>query len=197
MAVSRVVHLTWPRTCMEKRSRRAGKSGGVSVCPRTCFATAPPSSLLRLTYLSTTVFMKASNSSTDSGRGSSRAGLGAGGGVGAADASGGDTMVWRRSGTLLGSSVEVAMSSRRDVAASSLCGQAMGQRRAWVIQGREERAPLNERGQVVHVVCSHGDGTAVTGRRRECWLLTTGKMRAFSCSTAPGWLPRARRGLLG
>jgi len=89
---------------------------------RTCCATIPPSSLLSFTYVSTDDARSVSNSSTDSGTGSAGGCFGGNGGVETAEASGGDTTDWPRAsaGTSLGSSVVVAMSSRRDVAASRL-----------------------------------------------------------------------------
>ena len=77
-------------------------------------------SLLSLVNRSTDVLRKLSKSSMDSGSSSA-----AGGGVAAAvgwgvDAAGGDNIVSFRAGTSFGSSVDVAMSSRREVAASSL-----------------------------------------------------------------------------
>lgn len=102
---------------------------------RTCSATNPPSWWLSFTYLSTEVFRKASNSSIDSGSGSATgsgsaaAGVvaleseAAGGGGGAAkEGFGGEGIAWLRTVASAGGSVEEAISSRREVAASSLDG---------------------------------------------------------------------------
>jgi hypothetical protein len=94
--------------------------------------------LLALANLRTVVLMKASNSSTDSGRGSAGAALGAeaGGGAGVAvagveevgvEADCGEATLWCRAGTPCGSSMlDVAMSSSREVAASSLAKKSAG-----------------------------------------------------------------------
>lgn len=142
---------------------------------RTCWATRPPSWLLSLPYLSSEEPRKRSNSSIDSGSGSAAGCLGADGGVETAEASGGEVRGWLiRAGTSFGSSVEVAMSSRRDVAASSLdmrLAQLVSQwsestMAAWQrVQEREqererervygggwETVPLDQRRQVVHGV---------------------------------------------
>lgn len=66
------------------------------------------------------VLRKTSKSSTDSGSGSGAGALGAVGGVETAAAAGGDETDWLRAGTSLGRSAGVAISSRRDVAASRL-----------------------------------------------------------------------------
>jgi hypothetical protein len=97
-------------------------------------ATKPPISLLILTYFPTDWLMKESSSSIDSGRGSGGAGFGAafgagGAGVDAESTAGLDEgMVCWTVGTAWGSSmVDVAISSRRAVAASSLrVGSAIG-----------------------------------------------------------------------
>lgn len=100
-----------------------------------------------------------SNSSIDSGSGSGGAWAGAGvglpaaGGVGATEVSGGDEIGWLRDGTALGSSVEVAISSRRDVAASSLDGLSAGDAaRRKTLPAMGGTAPLDECRQVMHVV---------------------------------------------
>lgn len=99
---------------------------------RTCSATNPPSWWLNFTYLSTEVFRKASNSSIDSGSGSATgsgfaaAGVvaleseAAGGGGAAKEGFGGEGITWLRMAASAGGSVEEAISSRREVAASSL-----------------------------------------------------------------------------
>lgn len=78
--------------------------------------------LLSLTYLSTAEFKKASNSSMDSGRGSATGFGGAGGAAGGVDANvvEGEAIGGFRAGASLGMSVEEAISSSRDVAASRL-----------------------------------------------------------------------------
>lgn len=79
------------------------------------------------------------NSSIDSGTGSSdwlevvlAEAAAVWGGVGACDSTAGEAMACFRAGTSLGSSVEVAMSSRREVAASSLPGSSAIQHDATV-----------------------------------------------------------------
>lgn len=88
------------------------------------------------------------------------AGAAGGGGGGAEAAAGGGvgTTVWLRAGTAsLGSSVELAISSRREVAASSLA-RDKGQHGPGPFLGEASGAvPLDEGRKVVHVAGgSHG-----------------------------------------
>lgn len=91
---------------------------------RTCCATRPPSWLLSFTYLSTAELRKLSNSSTDSGSGSTAslggAAAAAAGGVETVVSAGGEAIGGFESRASLGASVEEAISSSRDVAASRL-----------------------------------------------------------------------------
>lgn len=140
-----------------------------SKCPcslhkeHTCLATRPPIPSLSLPYLATAELTKASKSSMDSGS-SSGAGLGADRGVGADELSGDETAGWFKAGaSLSGSSVDVAMSSRREVAASSLRSR-LAYLEAYAAEGNmaiKESVPLDERCKVVHLVGGrHGDGRA-------------------------------------
>ncbi len=170
---------------------------------RTCSEIKLPIALLSLTYLPTEPAMKASKSSIDSGSSSGgtigAAGGGGGGAAAAAEAAfeaaagvdavepadWGETIVCCRAGTACGSSiVEVAMSSRRAVAASSLesrAGQhnrgprrdsmegpgpigpckvsravsALVRQEGGVMDCRALDLPLNQGGEVVHIVGRH------------------------------------------
>ena len=131
----------------------------------TCLATRPPISSLSLPYLATAELTKASKSSMDSGS-SSGAALGADRGVGAAEDSGGETAGWFRAGaSLSGSSVDVAISSRREVAASSLRSR-LEYLEAYAAEANmaiRATVPLDEGCKVVHLVGGrHGDGREPT-----------------------------------
>lgn len=102
-------------------------------------------------------------------------GAGAAGGVEMAVATEGEAMGGFEAGMSLGTSVEEAISSSRDVAASRLdrrlapmASYISGQGR-W--EGRGAAVPLDERSQVVHVVRSrHGEETSrVTQAKRSVW----------------------------
>lgn len=131
---------------------------------RTCLATSPPISSLSLIYLSTVELRKMSKSWTDSGRDSAEGfaieaeiepRAGGGGDVEVAEASAGDEADLFIEGVVsLGSSVDVAMSSSRDVAASRLRYRARCKQKPDNIKAEvnAEDIPLYERREVVHVV---------------------------------------------
>lgn len=87
---------------------------------QTCRAITPPTRLLSLTYLSSEEARNKSNSSIDSGSGSEGGCFELTRDAGTAGAFEGGATGWLSTGASLGSSVAVAMSSKRDVAASSL-----------------------------------------------------------------------------